>query len=87
MFAGSLMGHLCRRLGKLASGCWVCSRDWGRESGKIPARECGVLGRSQSRELEGQHPEGWCCVLGKDQYAKLGEHGLGAAGCLAAIAV
>lgn len=87
MFAGSLVGHLCRRLGKLASGCCVCSRDWGIESGKIPARECSVLGRSQSGELGGQPPQGWCCVLGKDQYAKLGEHRLGAAGCLAVITV
>lgn len=35
-----------------------------------------MLGRHQVRELGGQHPEGWCCVLGKGQCANLGEHRL-----------
>lgn len=80
---GSLLCRLCGRLGELASGCCVCGRDQGKESGKIPARESSVLGRSWSRKLGEQNPEGWCCVLGKDQDTKLGEHRLGATGCLA----
>lgn len=52
----------------------------GYRVGKIPARECSVLGRNQGRELGGQHPESWCCVLGKGQGANLGERRLGTTG-------
>lgn len=38
----------------------------------VPTRELGVFGRSQGRELGGQHPEDRYCELGKDQGTKLG---------------
>lgn len=77
-----------QKIGEISQGLlYVSDRDQGMVSGRGPAREGSVFGRSQGRELRGQQPESCCCVLGRNQGANLEGHWLGGAVCLAVTTV